>query len=416
METGTLVAAMVVMTVAVAAFGSHAAEAEQPQTGSGEDASLRAVSEGNNAFALDLYALLAKEEGNLFFSPNSISTALAMTYAGARGRTANQMKDVLHFPVDGAVLHRCFHVLLTQLNASQEEEEAYELHVANRLWGQQGYRFLPGFLELTRHYYGSELEEVDFANAAEQARRRINRWVADQTENKIRDLIGPGVLRRMTRLVLTNAIYFLGNWQRPFEEAATKETPFYVEPGREVAAHLMQQTDYFGYAETDDLQALEMGYRGGALAMVVLLPKERYGVQGLERSLTSGALDEMMAAMEHKRVRVFLPRFRIEGQFNLTGTLQAMGMTDAFGSAADFSGMTKELVFISAVIHKAFVDTNEKGTEAAAATAVMMLGSAAPGPPPPPPPVFRADHPFVFLIRDARSGAILFMGRVTNPA
>ena len=416
METGTLVAAMLVVMAVVAVLGTQAAKAEEWQGGSGEDAMLGAVSEGNNAFALDLYAILAKEEGNLFFSPNSISTALAMTYAGARGKTANQMKQVLRFPVDGEALHRCFHALLAQLNEPQEEEEAYELHVANRLWGQQGYRFLPDFLGVTREYYGSELEEVDFAKAAEQARERINGWVADQTEDKIRDLIGPGVLHGLTRLVLTNAIYFLGNWQRPFEEAATKEAPFHVEPGREVDAHLMRQTDYFGYAETDALQALEMPYKGRALAMVVLLPKERYGVQGLERSLTSGALDRMLKRIGHKKVRVFLPRFRIEDQFNLTGTLQTMGMTDAFGAAADFSGMTTEGVFISAVIHKAFVDTNEKGTEAAAATAVMMVGSAAPGPPPPPPPVFRADHPFVFLIRDVRSGAILFMGRVENPA
>jgi len=416
METGTLVVAIVVVTVVVAGLGSQAAKAEESQVGSDDGASVAAVSEGNNAFALDLYALLAKKEGNLFFSPNSISTALAMTYAGARGNTADQMKQVLRFPVDGEPLHQCFQALLAELNEPQDEEEAYELHVANRLWGQQGYKFLPRFLDLTREYYGSELEELDFANAAEQARLRINGWVADQTEDKIRDLIGRGMLHGMTRLVLTNAIYFLGNWQRPFEKSATEEGPFYVEPAQEVEARLMRQADYFGYAETDKLQALEMGYRGDALAMVVLLPKERYGVQELERSLTSGALNRMIEGIGHKKVRVFLPRFRIEDQFNLTGTLQAMGMTDAFGGEADFSGMTTEGVFISAVIHKAFVDTNEKGTEAAAATAVMMVGSAAPGPPPPPPPVFRADHPFVFLIRDVRSGSILFMGRVANPA
>jgi len=414
MGTSALMGAVVVLgCFATVLIGQTAAAAEAPG-GPAASGSLAAVAKGNNAFALDLYALLAKEEGNLFFSPNSISTALAMTFAGARGETAEQMKQVLRFPCDGERLHGCFQALLVQLNPPEDEAAPYELHAANRLWGQQGFEFRRDFLEITRDYYASELVEVDFERAAEAARQRINAWVADETEQKIRDLIAPGVLQPLTRLVLTNAIYFLGTWERPFDKDDTKDKAFYVAPGHKVTAPLMRQTDYFGYAETDALQMIEMPYLGGALSMVVLLPKERYGLQDIEGTLSIEHLDQWLGALGRRDVRVFLPRFRVEDQFDLTGALKALGMTDAFGATADFSAMAAGPVFISAVIHKAFVDTDEKGTEAAAATAVMMVGSAMPGLAPRP-PVFRADHPFVFLIRDVRSDSILFMGRVVNP-
>ena len=383
------------------------------------------VVQGNNKFALALYTKLQSEKGNLFFSPYSISTALAMTYAGARGRTATQMAEVLYFPVgkkasSGASaglnpqqLASAFGELIKSLN-TRGKSGAYELSVANALWGQKDYGFLTKFLDLTEKHYDGRLNEVDFVGAAEAARQTINAWVEKQTNDKIKNLIPKGLLNSMTRLVLTNAIYFKGNWARQFKEDRTKEAPFTLADGKKVDVSMMNQTTRFGYMETEILQGLELPYVNDELSMIVLLPKKNDGLGELEQSLTLDNLSQWQGKLSKREVVVSIPKFKLTSQFSLAAVLRAMGMTDAFSRSADFSGMNgKRDLSISAVIHKAYVDVNEEGTEAAAATGVTMrLTSVGPGARP---PVFRADHPFLFFIRDNQSGSILFIGRVTNP-
>ncbi|UCE99594.1 MAG: serpin family protein [Planctomycetota bacterium] len=367
------------------------------------------IVEGNNRFALDLYEKLQKQEGNLFFSPFSISTALAMTYAGARGETEKQMSKLLHFSLSGEKVHSTFGALLKDLNA-RGEKGGYELTVANALWGQRGYGFLKEFLGLVKTEYGSSLNEVDFAGATEAARQTINDWVKKETRDKIKELIGPGVLDSLTRLVLTNAIYFKGNWAKQFKEEDTQDAPFTLLSGTKVNVPMMNRTGDFNYMETEEFQGLELPYVDNELSMIILLPKEIDGLGGLEKTLTT----EKLSRLSQREVIVSVPKFRMTSKFGLADVLKSMGMKDAFVlSAADFSGMdgTKEL-FISAVIHKAYVDVNEEGTEAAAATGVKMRLTAVG---PREKTVFRADHPFLFLIRDNHSGSILFLGRLMNP-
>jgi serine protease inhibitor len=369
------------------------------------------VVKGNNQFGLDLYGKLREKEGNLFFSPYSISTALAMTYAGARGQTAEEMAKTLHFDLDHDKLHAAFKVLQEGMKA-EKKKAGYRLHVANALWGQKDYRFLPAFLQLTHDNYGAGLQEVDFVKATEQARRTINAWVEKQTEDKIKELIKPGILEPMTRLVLTNAIYFKGDWASQFKKDATRDLPFKLADGKEVRTPLMYQKGKFGYLETGDLQALELPYQGKDLSMVVLLPKQLHGLASLEKGLTTDRLTGWLGRMRSSEVQVFLPRFKMTSEFELKPVLASLGMKKLFTGAADLSGMNGRTdLHVSAVIHKAYVDVNEEGTEAAAATAVVVRGESKR----PPVPVFRADHPFLFLIRDQRTGSILFLGRLVNP-
>jgi serpin B len=380
-----------------------------------KDTAMSTVVKEENQFATDLYGRLKdKTLGNLFFSPYSVSTALAMTYAGATGETQKQMAEVLHFTVPEQELHQAMARLRENLLAGMEK--GYQLRVANRLWGQQGYGFLPEFLQTTRKFYGAELGVVDFAQKTEATRQEINQWVEKQTEEKIKDLLAPGVLDPQTRLVLTNAIYFKGNWQEKFEKEATRDAPFHLSADNEITVPMMHQTDRFGYKAIEGLQVLEMPYAKGELSMVVLLPKEIEGLSELEKKLTPGNLQAWTEGFRRQKVIVYVPRFKMTSQFGLKDTLQALGMTVAFDAGkADFSRISRgEGLCISAVVHKAFVDVNEEGTEAAAATGVVMRATAARFQPEEP-PTFRADHPFLFLIRDNQTGAILFMGRVANP-
>jgi len=373
------------------------------------------LARGNNAFALDLYGRLCGQPGNLFFSPYSISTALAMTYAGARGETAAEMGGTLRFPLKGPELHGAFRALMAQINAPGRQRQ-FRLTVANALWGQKSYGFLPGYLKLIEQNYGARLTELDFASAAEKARAAINDWVSKATNEKIKDIIPQGALSPLTRLVLTNAIYFYGKWAVPFGKESTHEAPFWPSPEKSVKVPTMHKTASFPYAATDECQALEMPYRGGEVSMIILLPKKKDGLTALEKSLSAAKLNSLLAVLKRRRVVVSLPKFKFAAQFGLKDVLMSMGMKTAFSlDRADFSGMNggKEPLCISAVLHKAFVAVDEEGTEAAAATAVMMVGTAMPVEPP---AVFRADHPFLFIIRHRPSGSILFMGRVINPA
>ncbi|MBD1880445.1 serpin family protein [Coleofasciculus sp. FACHB-T130] len=373
---------------------------------------LDTVVEGNSSFALDLYNRLRKQEGNLFFSPYSISTALAMTYAGAGGQTATEMAKVLHFTLEQERLHPTFAALMAELNAS--EQQGYQIAVANRLWGQKGYGFSERFLKTTQNDYGGGLQEVDFAGATEQTRRTINNWVAKKTEDKIQDLIAPGTISSKTKLVLTNAIYFKGAWFSPFDRQKTKDEPFYVTPTQQVSVPMMCKTEQYGWADIGSLKVLELPYGQGEeiskeLSMVILLPKQADGLAKMEQQLTPKNLERWLSSLKYEQmVEVWVPKFNLTSEFDLSKVLANMGMPEAFSVQADFSAMTgKKGLFISKVIHKAFVEVNEEGTEAAASTGVGMTRGAN--------KEFRADRPFVFLIRDKQSGSILFLGRVLNP-
>jgi len=386
-----------------------------------------AVVEGNNRFALELYRTLQATDGNLFFSPYSVSTALAMTYAGAKGSTEAQMAQTLCLPTSASMLKKmglpgepmtqeefaqAFGAIVKAFN-TQGEAGQYELKVANALWGQAGYAFLPAFVKRVETDYGGKLREMDFVHAAEQARQTINTWVAKQTNDKIKNLISRGILGPMTRLVLTNAIYFKGNWATQFKEELTRPEPFTLLDGKTVQSPMMNQKETFRYTETETLQILELPYVDEALSMVVLLPKAVDGIERLEAALNSENLAGWLDGLGKQEVKVTIPKFKMTSKFDLKQVLVRMGMRDAFTRAADFSGMTSNReLFISAVIHQAYVDVNEEGTEAAAATGVVMKMTSMR---PDRTPVFRADHPFIFMIRDNHSGSILFLGRVMNP-
>jgi serine protease inhibitor len=371
--------------------------------------------EGNIAFALDLYGQLKTRPGNLFFSPYSISTALAMTYAGARGDTEKQMGRVLHFDQDQRQIQASFAELQGQLNEAGQQKQI-ELNIANALWAQKGHPFLPAFLNVARNSYQANVNQADFVTEAEGARARINRWVAQQTKHRINDILPPGSLTDLTRLVLANAIYFKGSWAKPYNRKQTQSEPFHLSAARQVNVPLMHHFDEVRYTENGDFQAVEFPYQGGQLSMAVLLPREVDGCGSLEDRLTPALLSRSLGQMRQQRVEIFLPRFKVESAFDLNGTLTRMGMPDAFGPAADFSGIDgTRLLFLSGVFHKAWGEVNEEGAEAAAATTVVV-GARAVMKPPQPPPIFRADHPFLFLIRDTRSGSVLFLGRLADPS
>lgn len=374
----------------------------------------RAIANGCNEFAADLYGRLTSEKsGNLFFSPYSVSVALAMTFSGAEGHTEAQMAKVLHFALPEVKLHPAFHLLQKRLTSSGEAPW-FELRVANRLWGQKGFHFLTPFLQVTSNNYGAELGLVDFKQS-EVARKSINSWVEERTDRKIQDLLAPGVLDASTRLVLTNAIYFRARWEDEFSKSATADAPFSLAGDKQISVRMMHQQNEFRYGESSELQVLELPYTGlGSLSMFILLPKKIDGLSGLEKLVTGENLRKWSSDLQLREAKVHLPKFRTTSEFDLADVLSSMGMSLAFSGKADFTAMsTQEKLFISAVIHKAFVDVNEEGTEAAAATA-FGLNAAAP-PQPKEPVEFRADHPFLFFIRDNRTQTVLFLGRLVNP-
>jgi len=364
--------------------------------------------DGNTTFALDLYRALSQEDGNLFFSPYSISAALAMTYSGARGETEAQMKETLCFALPQRVLHPAFHGLDTNLMQRASDIEGVQLSIANALWGQHGYPFLSGFRNTLAESYDAPLKLIDFVDAPEESRVDINDWVSDATDGRIEDLMKPGTITPLTRLVLANAIYFKGTWELQFDEAQTKDAPFYRLDGSQVKVPMMRMQECFSYAAGRDFQAIELPYIGDALSMVILLPGEGT-FEDFEADLSIERLDAILAQMYSQKVQLAMPRFELTSEYSLSDTLARLGMPNAFTGAADFSGMdgTRDL-FIGHVAHKAYVSVNEEGTEAAAATGVSMTYSL--------PSVMTIDRPFIFLIRDIETGTILFMGRVMDPS
>ncbi|MBE9482067.1 MAG: serpin family protein, partial [Chloroflexi bacterium] len=363
------------------------------------------------------YQALNKEDDNIFHSPYSISLALAMTYAGARGETEHQMADTLHFILPQDHLHPAFNSLDIELShrsegAQGKDGEGFRLNIVNAIWGQKDYEFLTPFLDTLAENYGAGLRLLDFISTPGESRLIINDWVSDQTEGRIENLIPQGLINELTRLVLTNAIYFNAAWQYPFSEDMTGDGPFYLLGGGEVTVQMMRQTESFGYAEGDGYQAVELPYDGGELSMVILLPQADQ-FEAFEGSLDAQRVEDIVKALEPRQVALTMPRFEFESSFSLKETLATMGMPVAFSGSADFSGMTgNRNLFIADVVHKAFVSVDEAGTEAAAATAVVMELTAVPETP----IKVTIDHPFIFLIRDIETGTLLFVGRVVNPS
>lgn len=384
---------------------------KQRQPGTASQEELAALVEGNSAFALDLYHELKEGGDNLFYSPYSISLALAMTYGGARNQTDEQMAQTLNFPLPQETLHPAFNTLDLTLLGYGEGGEAFQLNVANAIWAQQDYEFLQSFLDLLAENYGAGLNTLDFAGDPEGSAETINNWVSDQTEERITDLIAPDMLA-FVRLILTNAIYFKGQWALAFEEAATQDESFTLLDGNSVTVPMMSQIEGFRYAQEDGYQAISMSYLGAPVSMIIVLPEEGQFVE-VESMISAEFVDDLVANWVFRSVALSMPKFTYESEFSLTEILSAMGMPIAFSRDADFSGMTgSPELFISDVVHKAFVAVDEAGTEAAAATAVIMAESAAMIDDP---VEMNIDRPFFYLIRDDDTGTILFAGRVLDP-
>jgi serpin B len=371
---------------------------------------------GNTEFAFDLYKALKGKQGNLFYSPHSISLALAMTWAGARGETEEQMANTLHFLLSQDRLHPAFNELDLKLasrgeGAKGKDGDGFHLNIVNAIWGQKDYQFLSPFLDVLAENYGAGLRLLDFINAPEKSRITINDWVSEQTEGRIEDLIPQGVIDKLTRLVLTNAIYFNAAWLYPFDGELTADGTFYLLDGSQIIVPMMSQTESLRYLDGDGYQAIELPYDGSELAMVIMLP-DTGKFDAFEDSLDAGMAGAIIEGIESKQVALTLPKFEFESEFSLADTLAAMGMPVAFSAAADFSGMTgTQELYIGDVLHKAFVSVDEAGTEAAAATAVVMKLTSVPEEP----IQVTIDRPFVFFIYDIETEAILFLGRVANP-
>lgn len=393
---------------AQAEFAASKAERDtSPDVGEGDLTELVA---GNSAFAFDLYQALRDQTGNLFFSPYSISVALAMTYAGARGETERQMAETLHFTLPQEQLHPAFNVLDLELRSAEGDD--FKLHIANAIWGQIGYSFLSEFLDVLARNYGAGMRLLDFEKEPEASRQVINDWVSEQTEDKIQDLIPSGGITRDTTLVLSNAIYFDADWERQFAKERTADGAFNTVDGREVTVPMMSLSEpaSLPYAAGQGYQVVELPYKGGEMSMVILVP-DTGQFEAFEAALDAGRAGEILGELEAKQVDLKLPKFSYESSFSLAQKLAEMGMPNAF-KGADFSGMDgTDQLFISDVFHKAFVAVDEAGTEAAAATAVVVGKMALPMVD----VQLVVDRPFIFLIRDVNNGTVLFVGRVMNP-
>lgn len=366
------------------------------------------ASDSVNSFAFDLYKVLAKETGNIFFSPFSLNTALAMTYLGADKNTAEQMKKVLHFQDEG--LHESFSELIASLN---QPTEGYQLSVANALWVQKDYPLLPSFLEAVEKFYKATVDSVDFVLDPQGSVRKINEWIEQKTEGKIKDMLREDDVDELTRVILTNAIYFKGNWRFPFDPQSTKKDFFFANKTEKIEVDMMKQTREFQYFEDEKTQILKLPYADSTLSMIIVLPKESATLKSVEEEFTKERFETWYRNLSPTMVRVFLPRFKIMKRLELKRTLMSMGMVDAFTDAADFSKMDgTHMLKIQNVIHQAFVEVNEEGTEAAAATAVIVGIKAAPQPKI---VTFRVDRPFIFFIHDDKTNVILFMGRLQRP-
>jgi serpin B len=395
-------------------------KSDKPRDTSPSGSGLSELVEGNSEFAFALYQQLKEQnDGNIFYSPYSLSLALAMAYVGAEGETADQIADALHFTLSDDALHEAFNYLALELekrgenlHATSDDDKGFQLNVVNDAWGQENFEFLARYLDTLAVNYGAGLRILDFVNDAEAARQTINQYISDQTNGKIEDLIPEGAISELTRLVLTNAIYFNASWQVPFNEEATGNGTFTLLDGSQVEVDMMHQMHSFNYVQGEGYQAIELPYENGQLSMLILLPDEgRFA--SFEDALDSALVGEVIAGLYSQNLILSLPKFQFDSSFGLNQALSSLGMQQAFTDSADFSGITGNRdLFISDVIHKAYVSVNEAGTEAAAASAVIMVASGMPSEP----ITLSVNRPFIFLIRDIPTGSILFVGRVVNPA
>ena len=364
--------------------------------------------EGNNAFATEIFRAAVADGENLVFSPLSLYGALTMAWAGARGETAAEMSRALEYRLEPDEIHPVLGAFFVDL---EKVSPGAEFSLVNRLWGQAGYDLLPEFSRLIGEYYRAGIAQLDFRQP-EEARQAINRWIEERTSGRIQGLIPAGVLTPLTRLVITNAIYFRADWETPFPKEWTTRSPFFTSKEEAVEVDLMRVVGDFHYLEAEDFQAVELPYAGAGLAMTVILPSARADPGRFSAALRPNNPVLRPEKWPKRRVEVYLPRFRLLSGLRLDETLKRLGMIRAFSEEADFSGIDgRRALSISAVLHQAWIEVDEVGTEAAAATAVGIGVTAVPAPP----VVFRADRPFAFMIRHRRSGAVVFWGRLAKP-
>ena len=366
---------------------------------------------GNNQFSIELYQQLSKENGNLFFSPISISVILAMICAGAERKTKKEIKEVFHFKTKEKELGIYFSKLVKELKNISN----CEISIANALWIQKGYKLKKEFLDITKKFYDASCNKINFKS--EESREIINKWVEKKTKGKLKELIGKGSITSLTRFILINAVYFNGEWCYQFDKELTKDMPFYLMDGSEKQTSMMQFGDFkkFNYFEDKLVQILEMSYKGKEISMIIILPKERYGIKDVEKVLTADILNKWIESMILTEIEVYFPKFKMEKSYTLSKNLKGLGIVSIFGPEANFSKITeRKNLYINDIFHKSFIDVNEMGTEATAAT---VLGFPENTPPygKHEPKVFKADHPFIFLICNKNTGTILFLGRVIEP-
>jgi serpin B len=372
---------------------------------------LATLSDGNNAFAIDLYHALKKNAGNFFYSPYSISSALAMAYAGARGETEKQIAETLNFTLPQEKLHpafNCVSLALARRSKESEEGTGFVLKNVNASWGQKGTKFQPNYLDVLAENYGAGMRTLDFAKEPEKSRLTINDWVSEQTAKKIQEILPEGSIGSSVFLVLTNAIYFKANWSNQFDTRKTNDGQFSLLNGGQVMAPMMHQTEYADYTEGDGYQAVELLYKNRTLSMVVILP-EQGQFEKFENTLQYAQLKEIINNLKSRQVILSMPKFKFDSEFDLKPTLSKMGMPIAFSGGADFSGISEGDGFISGAYHDAFVSVDEQGTEAAASSTLMFQNGGGG------PVEFTMDRPFIFLIRDIETNTALFWGRVLNP-
>jgi len=380
-----------------------------------EDDATDILVESNNQFALEFYneVLAITDEGNVFFSPYSISSALGMTYLGARAETASEMAAVLRFNLPLEMLGKAFQSITEDLNSSNmsgmETGDPFNLAISNNLWVQNNFNLLFTYTTAASLFFNASVESLDFTGDPEGSRETINNWVAENTMDKILDLIPEGVLSAETRLVLTNAVYFKASWQHPFYESSTTRADFHLIDGSITEVPMMNQTREFRYANTEEWAAVSLDYAGGNATMLIILPEN---ISRFEENLNISNLQTINESLSSQNLRLTMPKFEFSQSMSLNDILQSMGMEAAFNNDADFSGITGQRdLYISDVIHKAFVKVDEEGTEAAAATAVVMSLQYIPEPP----AELNLNRPFLFFIQDSETGSVIFMGKVVNP-